>query len=397
MLFKFLEKNKIILSLGFCILFSLVSLLWYNTLLSKLVARAIHSTDKRIAHVDPSIAFAKTQGIDELSDGDKLAKHDALREQYEKLRKKLEQYKTFKERFDFISKQNSQLREILNFKKTTDFPEIQARVLGVRLSGLSPRVLIERGSRDGVKPLMPVIIHMQDEGQHFVRSVVGTVVFVDANTAVVKPLIHPNFNLGVRIQASREWAILSGDSPQHNLVKLNYIHMEIDELLKENKQAQSPEILQSLVHTSGLAGIFPPGILIGRIVKLGKAQGKFKTAYVLPYTKWNQLDYVSVILKEVEDWSGHMQTAQAEEESRAQIEHYLKTEFTQSFIYLNASETPEAKPSQQRKVAKAQERTPPSQKQAAILQEAKLSELGIESEVQKNTIKHRRLRKVERE
>ena len=167
---------------------------------------------------------------------------------------------------------------------------------------------------------MPVIARSHDHQDNLIQSVVGITVIAEEDTALVQPLVHPSFELGVRIEHSQEWAILSGNSGRTNEALLTYITSDFSPKQAIFTQPAVPLIKNALVYTSGAGGIFPAGIPVGIVSGTGRRKYDFKTAYVQPFVKISELSYVSVIIKDVEKW------AQTWKEELHWQDH-LKTEF----------------------------------------------------------------------
>ncbi|MBI3394717.1 MAG: rod shape-determining protein MreC [Spirochaetia bacterium] len=191
----------------------------------------------------------------------------------------------------------------MGFTLSRDFPELRAEVLGVRLDSISPRILIGKGKNDGLVPFMPVIAHAHDADDNTIRAVVGIVASVDSTTAIVQPIFHPAFKLGVRIPDTGEWALLTGNSGNVTEALLTYITSDLKNAPAKDSKDPKPTGLKNLtIFTSGGSGIFPKGIPVGKISREGTRQGDTRTAFVKPFADIGELDYVVVILKKPEPW-----------------------------------------------------------------------------------------------
>ena len=233
-----------------------------------------------------------------------LEKYRTLEERYNQAKKTLEQYRFVKDKFDLLQRQNKYLRQALELKSFTEHPEAKAEILGVRLNSISPRIIISKGREHGIEPLMPVIARSHDHQQNLIRSLVGITVLVSNTTTVVQPIIHPSFQVGVRIGGSQEWAILSGNSGRIDQALLTYVTTNFfpdSAVVTRSKPLSIGKDRQ--VYTSGAGGIFPPGIPVGTVVDVGSPRNDFKTAYVKPFAPISQLQHVSVIIKKIENWS----------------------------------------------------------------------------------------------
>lgn len=168
------------------------------------------------------------------------------------------------------------LRALLGFRQRLNRPALAARVIGMDPSGWFKSVIIDKGRRDGVKTHMPVV---NAEG------VVGKIVSVAADYAKVLLLIDQNSAVDCLVQRSRDRGMVKGLSKQS--CKLDYV-------LKSSQVR-----VGDLVVTSGLGGIFPKGLTVGRVTEIHDIPGAlFKEIEVRPAVDFSKLEEVLVVLKE---------------------------------------------------------------------------------------------------
>ncbi len=288
-------------------------MVWQRNPFSHVLGNLGRLADRLSGFLNSGLRFTDTIFVE-------IDKYRSLEQKYNQARLLIEKYKLEKDKFDDLLRQNKYLREALNLKPSMQFPELKAEVLGVRMNLLSPRIIISKGRKDGVKPLMGVIAPTYDQENNMIRGLVGVVVVTDETTAVVEPLTHPNFQIGVRIEKTNTWAILSGNSEVANEVLLTYINNNYSLEQAIVMQAETPLTKNLQVYTSGASGIFPAGIPVGVVTAMGGRRNDFLTASVKPYVRINELDYVSIILKEIEPWSHSW-------DQELRWEEQLKTEF----------------------------------------------------------------------
>lgn len=304
MLWEILWRNKNSFSLTFCILFSLLCLMWQRNPLARTVGFFGTVADRASGAMNSGLSATGRFWVE-------IDKFRELERKYDQAQKQIEEYRLEKDKFDALRRENETLRKTLSFTSVTNYPEVKAEVLGIRLNSISPRIIIGKGAESGLKPFMPVIAHGTDRDGSLIRSVVGIIVSADNGTSVVQPLIHPGFQLGVRLPESGEWAMLSGNSgnPLHSLLTV----MSGDGSLggkKPNGQT---------VVTSGDGGVFPPGIPVGIIEREAPRQGQARAFLVRPYAPISQLDSVTVIRKMPDAWASKTESENLEE--------FLRTEF----------------------------------------------------------------------
>ncbi len=135
-------------------------------------------------------------------------------------------------------------------------------------------VLIDRGTRDGVQNGMPVL----GKG----GALVGTVERALERSAWVRLITDPKSAANALIQESR-WSAVAVGSPDHT------VRMEFLEQGAEVKPGDT-------VLTSGLGGMYPAGLLIGRVAKVeGGPLDVFKRVQVEPAARLTSLETVAVL------------------------------------------------------------------------------------------------------
>jgi len=117
-----------------------------------------------------------------------------------------------------------------------------ATVIGVGESAWSNYLTIDRGSKDGVQARDVAVA---------ADGIVGQVYAVAAHSSRVMPLTEPESAVAVRIQRSRETGILKG--LRRWRCQILYLHPEADVRPGD------------LVITSGLGGVFPKGLRVGKV------------------------------------------------------------------------------------------------------------------------------------
>jgi rod shape-determining protein MreC len=143
-------------------------------------------------------------------------------------------------------------------------------------SFLSNVIYIDRGSKDGVRNDKPVI---SGDG------IVGRTVLVSRYQSQVQLITNPDASVGVILERTRTPGVLKGSGDF--LLDLNYIG--------NSEQVENGDV----VVTSGLDGIFPKGLAIGKVVDVRKGKGVFRSIRVQPYIDFMRVEEVSVILSDM--------------------------------------------------------------------------------------------------
>jgi rod shape-determining protein MreC len=182
-----------------------------------------------------------------------------------------------------LRSENSALREtaaaverltaLLDFKQSVPTRMLAAQVIARDASNLYRGVILNKGERDGLRPEMGVMTPI---------GVVGRVIKTGPTTAVVLLLTDPHNAIAGIIQRNRDEGIVEGTATGGARIK--YLPL-----------LSSVRVGDTVV-TSGLAGGFPRGLVIGSISNLEREEGAlFQSAAVTVAADLSKLEEVLVI------------------------------------------------------------------------------------------------------
>ena len=185
----------------------------------------------------------------------KLSKNDTFFEDIDVLKERnaelLEENNRLKEQvkeLGIIKAENATLRAYNNMREQyTEYRTVPAYIINKDVSNLSNTMVINIGTDDGVGVNMPVIT---------TEGLVGYIISVTNKTAKVNPIIDASGNTSVQISSSRESVIAKGILGNNNTLKLVYIPTDAD------------LVIGDVIETSGIGGIYPKGILVGKITEV---------------------------------------------------------------------------------------------------------------------------------
>ncbi len=198
-----------------------------------------------------------------------------LRAENESLRAKAEAYDATLHRLKELEIENERLRALLGFAAAVDYQYVVADVIARNADNWFSRVVLDRGSADGLAVNMPVVTS---------QGLVGRVIEVSANVSVVQLLTDRESGAGALIQTSRDAGIVSGQGSQSPLLEM----MLFERAARVN--------VGDAVVTSGYGEIYPPGLYVGQVVEVTKdSYGLLKYAHVKPGVEFGRLEEVLVI------------------------------------------------------------------------------------------------------
>ena len=206
---------------------------------------------------------------------DNIAPFAALREENKILHERLDLLTRMAQETQAINDENARLKELLNFKKSIPYMSIAAQVIGRDPSNWSNSVIIDKGSINGIKDNMAAMS---------TRGLVGRIVEVGQRSSKVLLITDPNLKVGITILRNRQGAIMVGRPGGR--CKAVYISLDSDAKAGDK------------VITAGFGSVFPKGILIGEIEKVGKEEGRlYKYAVIRPSQDLSKLEEVLCIIK----------------------------------------------------------------------------------------------------
>ncbi|MFO8049642.1 MAG: rod shape-determining protein MreC [Desulfosudaceae bacterium] len=192
----------------------------------------------------------------------------------EALRERLKQVEADNEAFKEVALANKRLRNLLEFHGQINYDTFAAEVVARDPSGWFKTVVIDKGSADGVRRNMPVVVS---------EGIVGQIIDVSPYYSKVLLIIDQNSAVDALCQRTRARGVVKGGP--HNRCDFKYV------LRKEDVR------IGDLVVSSGLDGVYPKGLRIGRVSGLVKLNaGVFQTVEVDPIVNFDKLEEVLVVL-----------------------------------------------------------------------------------------------------
>ncbi len=169
--------------------------------------------------------------------------------------------------------ETQRLQRLLALRESAGVDSLAARVVGKDATNWFKTILVDRGSLAGVKRNMPVV---SPDG------LVGRVLEVTPTTAKVQLVTDPMSAVGGLIQRTRVTGIVSGGLAVG--ARVRYLPLLADVTVGD-------ELI-----TSGMGGVFPKGIPIGRITAVERKSGAlFQEAALQPAADLSRLEHVLIL------------------------------------------------------------------------------------------------------
>ena len=176
-----------------------------------------------------------------------------------------------------LETENNRLRSSLDYKERAVFKLLPARIVARDASTWYNKVVIDRGSVDGIKDDQPVLTDL---------GLVGKTAVVSDHSATIVLLPDETCRVAAKVEGTQEQGIIKGErqsSGSNPVIGLNF-------LSKQAKIAQGANI-----YTSGVGGVFPSGVLVGQVKEftMRELDGH---ATVVPAVDFTTLEDVFVVI-----------------------------------------------------------------------------------------------------
>ena len=195
----------------------------------------------------------------------KIKNHINLLENLEDIKSELENLKQDKITNNFLKLENEKLRNLINENINSD--EILAKVLIDRESPFLKSIILNKGTKDNVKMGMAII-----DGVYLV----GQIIEVNYTNSRALLLSDLNSKIPSVLAPQNIQAVVSGIGKDYGIIEHTKDDIEGD-LSK----------METIIYTSGLGGLFKPGIPIGKIHKNSKNKVDF-------FSDFTQLNFVKI-------------------------------------------------------------------------------------------------------
>ncbi len=280
-----MNRQNILLVAVFAVLFIIFSFSFVRGIARKTVTDFYHPFFSVTEKISDAATF---EGLAMESRHELAAKVQNLKEQNSILTAKVSI-------LDDMKKENLKLRELVGLGKIPFFTCITAEVIKRDPAAWYEKLVINKGTEDGIREGSVVIARFtrSEEGTPSF-AVVGRVKSVTKHEAFIATILSDECSLSVLVSGSKAHGIAgSGRKTGKNfIVKIKYLPRDV---------VYTPG---EFVYTSGLSGLTPSSLLIGRLVEDKESQtvkireNLYAEAWMEPSANLDYLHFVLVMVPE---------------------------------------------------------------------------------------------------
>ncbi|MDR0504060.1 MAG: rod shape-determining protein MreC [Treponema sp.] len=223
-------------------------------------------------HEISSFASRTVLSVRELSD---------LRKEHAELLKILERYEELERSNAEIYQENIRLREQLGFSQALRYRRIPAQISGRDPDNLYSAIVINKGSFAGVSNDMTVVAW-----QNGTQALVGKVIQTGAFESLIMPVYDINALVSSRFSVTRFEGIIEGQGNREAPLLMRFVP----------KRAREEINIGDIIISSGLGGVYPEGINIGRVGAVNVLE--YETTLeleVIPMIDFSRLEYLFLV------------------------------------------------------------------------------------------------------
>jgi rod shape-determining protein MreC len=192
-----------------------------------------------------------------------------------RLRDEIQQLRTSTLQVDETSDENRRLRHLLALQERLPLATLASEIIAREWGGWVRSLTIGRGRQDGVTRLIAIITP---------AGLVGRVVEVRHATAIVQVLTDPASTVGAHVVTTRTSGIVEGQARGSMRFKF---------MARDGAGIQKGD----LVVTSGVGGLIPRGLPIGRIADIDdRGSALFHFAPLVPAVDLSRVDEVLLVM-----------------------------------------------------------------------------------------------------
>ncbi len=200
----------------------------------------------------------------------------------EKNQDQSESYLIQKNLNESLQKEINELKEQLELNRTlTEYNTVNATILSRNKSYWFNNIMIDKGTKDGIKNGMAVVTK---------KGLIGKISKAYYSSSEIKLITSDDTNYKVSV------SIKSNDS--ENIAILNGYDIKNNLMIVTGVSKNAKVNIGDTILTSGLGGIFPGGIYIGKVEKIESDKYDLSNnVYIKTDQDFNNIHYVTVLIE----------------------------------------------------------------------------------------------------
>lgn len=268
----FANKKLILLLVGMIFLVALISFSLrdrYNATFPERIIKDTVGVAQRVVMVPTNYIVGIFSNIDALLN---------TYEENKRLKAQLEDFAVQQSALHDTKLENEKLRALIDKEESLKaYDPLQATVISRNPDQWEEKLILDKGSVHGVEKNMAVLT---------AGGLIGKIILVTSYTSEVELLYtnNPNYRVAAMVQGEKEvYGLIEGYDEERNELIMKRIDSNFE--VKEG----------ATVISSGLGGIFPKGVLIGKVTKISTDDfGLTKMAYVKPAADFSIIEHVII-------------------------------------------------------------------------------------------------------
>ncbi len=237
---------------------------WFGNLLNSVFSPVQKALSVSGEKVDSTVSFFKDS--------------KALKDDNKRLRKRVEELEKENDEFKTLKQKNEELKQALNLKnQLKQYQTVSANIIAKDLGNWFNIFTIDKGTNDGVVKDCTVIAS---------EGLVGRVMEAGPFSSKVITVIDIDSSVSARLTKTRRYVDIKGDLSlgDQGMCKMYNIEPGIDISVGDR------------VETSGIGGIYPKGITIGKVKEVRQTNSELdRYAIVEPVVDFTRLEDIYVL------------------------------------------------------------------------------------------------------
>ena len=203
-----------------------------------------------------------------------LKKNSILEKENEKLKKTLVQFSTLENQLFLAQKKIDNSKYIIH-------NSIPVSIIAKSSDSLGDFFVLDKGSSSGIRKDSSVVA-VQEKNVILIGKIIATTPY----SSSFFPIYHNSLQIGARLKEQRYEGIIKGNGSFNKGLTMYYVNRVSSDLIKYGEK----------IITSGLSSIYPPGLLIGKIISLKEdIEGPSLNLTIKSLANFNNLEYVYII------------------------------------------------------------------------------------------------------